>query len=162
MRWTLGDARGLIPCGRTALMRTAKSCGPDTPTLVSSLAVTIRETTGANKPGPRGDHVQAVTPLRREDPVFRLNLWFLPRAFFTARGPWGSVDTRPSLRPCVQKICQNVRTGGSDQPPVAGAEPVAPQKRQKLVQERGTVPVSSSTRIVARAFEPVPSKEGSG
>src|ERR1700682_530546 len=24
---------------------------------------------------------------------------------------------------CVRKICQNVRTGGSDQPPVAGSEP---------------------------------------
>jgi hypothetical protein len=29
----------------------------------------------------------------------RLSLWFLPRAFFYARGPWVSVDTRSSLRP---------------------------------------------------------------
>src|ERR1700739_4272764 len=27
-------------------------------------------------------------------------------------------------RSCVRKICQNVRTGGSHQPPVAGSEPV--------------------------------------
>ena len=29
---------------------------------------------------------------------------------------------------CVRKICQNVRTGGSDQPPVAGSEPVRAQR----------------------------------
>jgi hypothetical protein len=46
-----GDAHDLS-CGRTALMLTAKSCGPDTPTLVSSLAVTIRETTGQTSPVP--------------------------------------------------------------------------------------------------------------
>src|SRR5437868_572018 len=29
---------------------------------------------------------------------------------------------------CVRKICQNVRTGGSDQPPVAGSDPVRAQR----------------------------------
>ena len=29
---------------------------------------------------------------------------------------------------CVRKICQNVRTGGSDQPPVAGSEPDRAQR----------------------------------
>jgi hypothetical protein len=37
--------------------RTAKSCGPDPPTLGSSFAVMIRKATVANKPGHRGDHV---------------------------------------------------------------------------------------------------------
>ena len=31
-------------------------------------------------------------------------------------------------RSCVRKICQNVRTGGSEQPPVAGSEPVRAQR----------------------------------
>src|ERR1700738_4849665 len=31
-------------------------------------------------------------------------------------------------RSCVQKVWQNVRTGGSDQPPVAGSEPVRAQR----------------------------------
>jgi hypothetical protein len=31
--------------------------------------------------------------------------------------------------PCVCKICQNERTGGSTKPPVAGTEPVTPQRR---------------------------------
>ena len=35
--------------------RTAKSCGPDAPTLASSLAESIREATVARKPGHRGE-----------------------------------------------------------------------------------------------------------
>src|SRR5947207_9478452 len=31
-------------------------------------------------------------------------------------------------RSCVRKICQNVRTGGSDPPPVAGSDPVRAQR----------------------------------
>jgi hypothetical protein len=54
-------------------------------------------TTAANKPGPRGDHVQAIKPLRREGRMIWPNLWFLP-CFFT-HGAAGVADTRPSLRP---------------------------------------------------------------
>src|SRR5580704_13291290 len=43
--------------GRAASMRPAKSCGPDPPTLGSSLAVSIRRATVATKPGHRGEHV---------------------------------------------------------------------------------------------------------
>jgi hypothetical protein len=52
---------------------------------------------------------------------------------------------------CVRKICQNVRTGGSHQPPVAGSEPVRARRPQEPAGERGTGPVSSSTRTVAWA-----------
>jgi hypothetical protein len=45
--------------------------------------------------------------------------------------------------------------------PLLELSPLRP-KATELVRERGTAPVSSSTRTVARAFEPVPSKEGSG
>src|SRR4051794_16161852 len=52
-------------------------------------------------------------------------------------GTTGSAETsRPSLHDgltaytcsCVFEICQNVRTGGSDQPPVAGSEPDRAQR----------------------------------
>jgi hypothetical protein len=38
------------------IRRTAKSCGPDAPTLASSLVEAIREATVANKPGHRGEY----------------------------------------------------------------------------------------------------------
>ena len=77
---------------------------------------------------------------------------------------------RPSLRDglrltsssCVCKICQNVRTGGSDQPPVAGSEPVRAQRPQEPDGERGTDPVSSSTRTVAWALSPNRARKGAG
>src|SRR5258705_10498549 len=62
---------------------------------------------------------------------------------------------------CVLKICQNVGTGGSHQPTVAGSEPVRARRPLEPGGERGTDPVSSSTRTVAGALEPEPSKEGS-
>jgi hypothetical protein len=43
--------RAIVSCGRTALLRTAKSCGPDTPTLVSSRREMIAPMMGARKPG---------------------------------------------------------------------------------------------------------------
>jgi len=48
-------SRTILSCGRTAPRRTAKSCGPDTPTLVSSEQNDLFAT-GARKPGPRGEH----------------------------------------------------------------------------------------------------------
>src|SRR5258708_9720228 len=62
---------------------------------------------------------------------------------------------------CVRKICQNVGTGGSHQPPVAGSEPVRARRPLEPGGERGTDPVSSTTRTVAGDLEPEPSKEGS-
>src|SRR5258705_1946574 len=64
-------------------------------------------------------------------------------------------------RSCVRKICQNVGTGGSHQPPVAGSEPVRARRPLEPGGERGTDPVSSSTRTGAGGLEPVTSKEGS-
>src|SRR5260370_33005454 len=61
---------------------------------------------------------------------------------------------------CVCKTCQNVRTGGSHQPPVAGSEPVRARRPQEPAGERGTDPVSSSTRTVARAWSPNRARKG--
>ena len=48
------DASGALDEG--AYLRTAKPCGPDTPTLVSSSQeARFLGMTGANKPGPRGE-----------------------------------------------------------------------------------------------------------
>jgi hypothetical protein len=46
---------------------------------------------------------------------------------FCALGCGCGFRIRFSLRPCVEKICQNVQTGGLAEPPVAGTEPVAPE-----------------------------------
>src|SRR6266581_5069579 len=40
---------------------------------------------------------------------------------------------------CVRKICQNVRTGGSYQPPVAGSEPVRAQRPESLTGSVGQI-----------------------
>jgi DNA-binding transcriptional LysR family regulator len=47
-------------------------------------------------------------------------------------------------------------------PPVAGTEPVTPQRRQSLSSERGTAPVVFLNPNSCKGFEPEPSKEGSG
>jgi hypothetical protein len=99
--------------GRAMPMRTQKSCGPDTPTLVSSAQNDLRAM-GARKPGSQGARKSALKPSRREGQgVFRLNLWSLPRAFFIARGPWVSVDTRPSLRPLISEGARRTKNSGA-------------------------------------------------
>jgi len=65
-------------------------------------------------------------------------------------------------RSCVCETCQNVRTGGSHQPPVAGSEPVRARRPQEPAGERGTDLVSSSTRTVARAWSPNRARKGAG
>jgi hypothetical protein len=50
MRWTL------IALRTNALERTAKSCGPDAPTLASSSRKQLSRATVANKPGHRGEY----------------------------------------------------------------------------------------------------------
>jgi len=59
----------------------------------------ISRTTGARKPGPRGDRDISRKPLRRECRLIWLNLWRLPPAFFYCRWAVGEVITRHSLRP---------------------------------------------------------------
>jgi hypothetical protein len=90
----------LFAGGRTTLMRTAKPCGPGIPTLMPSLRRRFRvaQVTGATKPGPRGELGVSRKPLRREGRLFGSYLWFLPRAFSFARGPW--VRSAPGL-PCA-------------------------------------------------------------
>jgi hypothetical protein len=80
----LGDARD-HSCGRTALRRTAKSCGPETPTLVSSLR-DDRERRGQESPVPgesSKDTVKAITqgmPVVPAEPVVTAACFFLLQA----------------------------------------------------------------------------------
>jgi hypothetical protein len=97
MRWTQAAARTSCSCGRTALMRTAKSCGPDTWTWCQVRWLRSCERQGQESPVPGESRISKAIAQGRPD--IRLNLWFLPRAFFTARGPWVSVDTRPFPAP---------------------------------------------------------------
>jgi hypothetical protein len=56
MRWTRQCQAGEVRARRMALSRTAKSCGPDAPTLASSSReASFLGATVANKPGHRGE-----------------------------------------------------------------------------------------------------------
>jgi hypothetical protein len=61
------DSAGRSCAQRSAMWRTAKSCGPGTPGLVLSLAEIIREATVTNKVMDTGESTkQLLKPLRRE------------------------------------------------------------------------------------------------
>ena len=158
-----GAQRGL-PRRRKHSLRTAKSCCPGTPTLVSSLADDDREATEANKPGTPGRPRIRRKPSRREcRRVFgctcRLPVCVL--SAFAAHEARGCNGTRHFLRPCVPEICQNMPTGGSHQPPVAGTEPVAPKGDRACNGARDSSGVFLNPNS-CKGFEPVPGKEGSG
>src|ERR1700694_5376245 len=61
---------------------------------------------------------------------------------------------------CVRKICQNMRTGGSHQPPVAGSEPVRARRPRACrgAWDRSGVFLNPNSCM---GLEPEPSKEGS-
>jgi hypothetical protein len=57
-------------------LRTAKSCGPDAPTLASSCAKRVSRGDGDNKPGSPGRaRSKPLKPLRREGRIDPVNLW---------------------------------------------------------------------------------------
>jgi hypothetical protein len=95
MRWTWRCRR------RTALTRTAKSCGPDASTLASSRRENFPPVTVTKKPDHRGELEVSRKPLRREgrtasaEPVCSCALCFVHFARETA----GAARTRLSLRP---------------------------------------------------------------
>src|SRR6201986_1980426 len=96
-------------CHKTSdVARTAKSCGPDAPTLASSLVEFSARRRWQKSPVTGESTKETVKPLRRECRLKPVNLW-KTTAFCAATG---APDTRHSLGPCVPTICQNVRTGG--------------------------------------------------
>ena len=71
------------------LMADVKSRGPGAPTLALSLRVMIPKATVANKPGtPRRARYKRENHRAGNAGMSRLNLWYLPPAFFSAGGPW--------------------------------------------------------------------------
>src|SRR5260370_40826435 len=60
---------------------------------------------------------------------------------------------------CVRKICQNVRTGGSNQPPVAESEPVRARRPRACrgAWDRSGVCLNPNSCM---GLEPGPSKDG--
>ena len=88
--------------GRALSLRTVKSCGPDTPTLVSSSRQGARMTV-ARKPGHRGERGIGRKPLRRESRIASAepvcSCAFYPITI--AHGTAGAARTRSSLRPLV-------------------------------------------------------------
>ena len=100
------------------VMRTAKSCGPDAPMLASSLAEANASRGRRWQEGPvhRGEHdISRKTIAQGRPECSPLNLYARVRICFVhiAHETAGAARTRSSLRPCVQEIWQNVRTGGS-------------------------------------------------
>jgi hypothetical protein len=91
MWWACRCCSVAWPRGRTTLMRTVKSRGPDIPTLVSrSKGWTSPETDGGQKAGAPGRTRSSRSNHRAGNAgMSRLNLWYLPPAFFSAGGPWG-------------------------------------------------------------------------
>jgi hypothetical protein len=76
MRWTLGWRE------TNAMSADMKSCGPGIPMLMPSCLEMIRAATVAKQPVHRGDHDINVKTVARGMPDDRLNLWYLPPAFF--------------------------------------------------------------------------------
>ena len=81
-----------------ALKRTAKSCGPDAPTLVSSLRYEAQATV-AKEPGHRGEHEVSRKTIRAgKTGVIPVEPVVLPPVLFVARGP--RVQSAPGF-PCA-------------------------------------------------------------
>ena len=95
MRWTWQRRR------RTALSRTAKSCGPDAPTLASRSWSDPR-TTVANKPGHRGERGGNRKTIARGMPgVSGVTVVTNARVYYTPRAAAGASGARHSLRPLI-------------------------------------------------------------
>ena len=86
MRWACWRARRAWP------VRTAKSCGPDLPTLGSSLAVSIRKATVAKKPGtPRRARISRQTNRAGNAGCFGVPVVTCLRAFLSCTQGCGCV-----------------------------------------------------------------------
>src|SRR3974390_2295222 len=85
-------------------MRTAKSCGPDAPTLASSFlgSKLLGERGWQESPVTRESAKEPVKPSRRESRMFPVEPVVLPPCFFCT-GPTGAIGTRLSLRPLIEE-----------------------------------------------------------
>src|ERR1700736_3874565 len=99
MRWTRRC------CRRTAPTRTAKSCGPDAPTLVSSLRVMIRKRRWQESPVTGESTKETVKTIAQGmlecfgEPVVTNSCVY----FYFTREAMGATGTRHSLRPLLSR-----------------------------------------------------------
>jgi hypothetical protein len=100
MRWTR-QRRRAVWRGRTALLRTAKSCGSDAPMLASSSqGASFLRATVANKPVAGESTKETVKTIAQGRPGVPVNLWSTTVCFLPfAHGAMGAAGTRFSLRP---------------------------------------------------------------
>ena len=91
MRWTRQRRSANTLRGRAALMRTAKSCGPDAPTLASSLRIQFAGDGGKQARSPGRARRNPLKPLRGECRVIPVNLRLLPLCFFCCTGGCGCI-----------------------------------------------------------------------
>ena len=100
MRWTRQRRRALDARGRTALKRTAKSCGRDAPTLASSRAEFSARRTVTKSPVTGESTKETVKTIAQEMPdVFGGPVVTNARAFYTTRAAAGALSARHFLRP---------------------------------------------------------------
>src|SRR5664279_2617868 len=105
MRWTFWRRSANTLRGRAAPRRTAKSYGPDAPTLASSsreasFFASFLGATVARKPGHRGEREAAVKTIARGMPgVSGVTVVTNARAFYTTRAAAGAPSARHSLLP---------------------------------------------------------------
>ena len=96
--------------------RTAKSCGPDAPTLASSVRKVFPQATVANKPGHRGERdISRKTIARGMPGVSGVTVVTNACAFYTPHAAAGASSARHSLRPLISesgteaKLARNAR-----------------------------------------------------
>jgi hypothetical protein len=121
----------------------------------------IREATVTTSPARRGEHDISRKPLRRECRMPPLNLYARVRIFcaYCTRDRGCSVHPAFPAPLCPGNLseCANGRLRTNR--PLLELSPLRP-KATELVSERGTAPVSSSTRTVARASSPNRARKG--
>ena len=101
MRWTRSAERNFLR-GRAVPSRTEKSCGPDTPTLVSSAhAYEARARREQQSPVPGESTKDTVKTIAQGMPDDSAEPVVPSPCFFYARGPWVAASTRHSLRPLL-------------------------------------------------------------
>ena len=87
---------------RATSMRTAKSCGPDAPTLASSWRKSFHWRWWQKSPVTKESAKQAVTPSRGESRVVSGFTCGPTPGAFCCTGPMGAIGTRLSPRPLLQ------------------------------------------------------------
>jgi len=133
MRWT-------CRVRRVSSAWTTKPCGPDAPTLASSLRVMIpRDDGGYQARHTEESAEQSLTPSCRECRLIRLNLWSLAPVFLFAGGPW--VRPSPGI-PCALDFPRDEMQQSSK----ARTNPVA------RTRFRVFPPAPDGTRITAKAL----------